>query len=59
MKPTDWPVGVLGGHNGCADLRHEILDAETPIVVTVSDVDLEYEEDGFPKLPSCLNRREA
>src|SRR5262249_31048716 len=31
MKPTDWPVDVLGGPNGCSDLRHEILNIETPI----------------------------
>jgi hypothetical protein len=30
MKPTDWPVDVLGGPNGCSDLRHEILNTETP-----------------------------
>jgi hypothetical protein len=59
MKPTDWPVDVLGGPNGCFDLRHEILNIETPVAVTVQHVDLEYEENGFPKLPACLNRREA
>jgi predicted nucleic acid-binding Zn ribbon protein len=59
MKPTDWPVDVLGGPNSCSDLRHEILNTETPILVTVQHVDLEYEENGFPKLPKCLARHEA
>lgn len=37
----------------------EALDGPTPGALQGDDYQLEYYEDGYPKLPPCLDRAEA
>ena len=64
----EWPRDLLGGsRRGTViwidrEKRNAIFDAElaVPVVgdpLSGDDYPLEYYEDGFPKLPACLNRK--
>jgi hypothetical protein len=65
-----WPVDLMGGHRQSdkrpaltVELPHAILDSERvlkndePIRHPDDEPVLEYYDDGFPKLPDCLDRR--
>jgi hypothetical protein len=68
-----WPVDLMGAHRQSAKpqftvdhkLRKTILDTERvledhgPVGETLKgdDVSLEFHEDGYPRLPDCLDRR--
>jgi hypothetical protein len=65
-----WPVDLMGGHRQSdkrpavtVELRQAILDSERvlkndePIRHPDDEPVLEYYDDGFPKLPDCLDRR--
>jgi hypothetical protein len=66
-----WPVDVMGSNRrGKIDLRglrqaileiERILlpEGETPTLQGDEGCTLEYAEDGYPKLPACLDRRPA
>jgi len=64
-----WPVDIMGGNRrGKIDprwLRQAILEierillpeSETPTLQADGRCPLEYADDGYPKLPACLDRR--
>jgi hypothetical protein len=64
----EWPRDLLGGSRRGTVIwidrkkRNAIFDAELAVPVggdplSGDDYPLEYYEDGFPKLPACLNRK--
>jgi hypothetical protein len=68
-----WPVDVMGGARHSArrpaftvhpELRQTIIETERPLEndeptshALLSDIKIEYYEDGYPKLPAGLDRR--
>jgi hypothetical protein len=63
-----WPADVMGGHRHpskrptvTTELRQAILDnllkEHEPVSHLKDEPVLEHYEDGFPKLPECLDRR--
>ena len=64
-----WPVDIMGGNRrGKIEprwLRQAILEierillpeSETPTLQADGGCPLEYADDGYPKLPACLDRR--
>jgi hypothetical protein len=67
-EPTrTWPIDVMGGRQRglvYADLRRAILDTERVLEQTASlpslrgdDYELTYDENGYPEMPACLDRR--
>jgi hypothetical protein len=69
-----WPIDLMGGQRHGKkqppmgvkpELRQAILDTERivrddePASNALEDITLEHYEDGFPKLPACLDRKRA
>ena len=64
-----WPVGIMGGNRrgkieprwlrqAILEIEHILLpESETPTLQADGGCPLEYADDGYPKLPACLDRR--
>ena len=56
QAPSDSPVGFSNGPTMVWPEK-EYHAGPTPGALQGDDVQLEYYEDGYPKLPACLDRR--
>jgi len=68
-----WPLDLVGGHMSSLpriglspDLRDAIIEAELFLIgehldepLTGYDLQIEFSDDGYPKLPECLRRRRS
>jgi hypothetical protein len=57
QAPSDSPTGLSDGPTMVWSER-DLHSGPTPRALQGDDVQLEYYEDGYPKLPACLDRRQ-